>query len=108
MLHEKVMRKLSVEQLQARIGKYPFTECQMILLFLGYSAGNVFLDRYSLTYIRSKIVECIRMQRLQTGDGEGFDASVHDLHDLKNEIEFILSINVNLSLNTCIKSKRLS
>lgn len=86
-------QKLSRSNLLTLLQHYGFIECGNVMSFLEYVCDTENLDRSAYNYIYAKICECL--QNHNAGDYSGCDDFLYfdNLKLLRDELEFILSIN---------------
>lgn len=92
--YKKTLENLSRKNILNRLEVYGFMECANVINFLKHVCDEELSDLLAFRYIHGKIAECIRHH---TSDPKRYgNADIinyfQDLNQLKDELEFIISI----------------
>lgn len=85
-------QRLSRGNILCILQRYGFIECAYLISFLEYVCDNDELDRDAYSYIYAKIRKCLSINAADTFGNCNDSYYFYDLEVLRNELEFILSI----------------
>lgn len=94
-LHQKFIGKLSRSNIAIRLKIYGFIECGNIINFLNYVCEDECLDMASFRFIHSRVSDCLNKHDTCAERYNNVDAVYYfqDLKVLKDELEFVISLN---------------